>query len=205
MKHFTLFSLCLALTVGTTWAQDETESSQETLLGGGVTSSGGYGGSWFQYGAFHGQAALFTGGFGGWFANQKFTIGGGGLRLATGVAVPEADRLDATQEMTFENNFGGLYLAYTFNSNKVIHPEVSMMAGSGGVWQRNEDGDNFGKSSYAFLMPGASIDFNVIHFMRIGVGANYRVAFGSNTQGITDGQLGGPSGFVTLKFGYFGQ
>ncbi|HAA12715.1 MAG TPA: hypothetical protein DCE41_13885 [Cytophagales bacterium] len=197
----------LLISTGGLLAQNSDEQEyegQQTLLGGGITSSGGYGGPMFQYGLFNGELALFTGGYGAWFANQKFSLGGGGFQLSSAIPVAEGDRLDNSSEMTYDMSYGGLYLGYTFASDKVIHPEITMFAGSGSVWQENTSGEDFGESSFALLQPGAQIDINVIQWMRVGVGANYRLAFGSSTPGLTDARIGGPSAYFTLKFGYFG-
>lgn len=204
MKKLLLGTLAILVSTGSLLAQSSDDEGQQTLLGGGITSSGGFGGPMFQYGLFNGELSLFTGGYGAWFANKKFILGGGGMRLSSNAPVAEGDRLDNSPDMSYEMNYGGLFLGYTFASDKVIHPEITLMAGSGSVWQENTAGEDFGQSSFALLQPGAQIDINVLQFMRVGLGANYRFAFGSDTEGLTDANIGGPSAFVTLKFGYFG-
>lgn len=202
MKFFTCLSLILGFSCSLAFGQQDSEA--QTLLGNGLWSSGGYGGPWFQYTTVNGQSAMMTGGFGGWFANERFTLGGGGLRLTTAIPVAEADRLDNTNDMRYSMNYGGLYLGYTMYSDRLIHPEVTLMLGSGQVSQRNDLGERFGASNIMVAAPGLQADINVASFFRVGLGANYRLITGANTPGVTNRSLGGPSGYLTLKFGYFG-
>lgn len=203
-KNYLILVIAGLLVTTEILAQDEPDG-QQTLFSNRITSSGGYGGPLFQYTFIKDQSAFMTGGFGGWFANKKFTIGGGGYRLASGINVAEADRLEPGANMQYKFSYGGLYLAYALNSDKTFHPEFSLMAGTGWVSQENQDGKSFGKSTIAVLAPGVQLDINVFRFMRVGIGANYRFSFGSDTPGMSDQDLNGPSGFLAFKFGFFGR
>ena len=47
------------------------------------------------------------------------------------------------------------------------------------------------------------MDINVSSWLRIGLGASYRIAVGLDLEEITNSDISGPSGLIILKFGKF--
>jgi hypothetical protein len=60
-------------------------AQEETLLGSGEVTHGGFGGPVFKYAQIKGEPAILVGGRGGWILNHTFIIGGGGYGLANDI------------------------------------------------------------------------------------------------------------------------
>lgn len=164
--------------------------SQETLFNG-IESSGGYGGPMIMVGALANDVAVYSGGFGGWFVNKKLTIGGGGASLIS--------------ENQYDQSFGGFHLAYTLNSDRLVHPHFTLFVGGGEIEQESEDGLNVFEDGYFMLLPGVQGDLNVLSFMRVGIGMSYMQTFGVNLDQLSDSDMTGLMGTFSIKFGFFGQ
>ncbi|HAA12111.1 MAG TPA: hypothetical protein DCE41_10595 [Cytophagales bacterium] len=186
-------------------ATSQAYAQQQTLFSNqGITSVGGYGGPLLQFSTLNGRSATYSGGFGGMILNKSITITGGGMSLTSEAPVAEAISLNVDEALDYSVELGGLYLGYSFFSDRVIHPEFTLLAGGGRVSQRNQFGDEYGASDVAMIIPGAEITMNVTSFFRLSLGANYRWVTGSDTPGLSDAQLSRPGGYASFKFGFFG-
>lgn len=201
-RFVSLFILCvLSFAV-----QAQEDRQQQTLFGDfNIYSSGGYGGPAVRLSAIEGDFAAFFGGYGAWFINKKFSIGGGGFGLVSNYPVPEADRVDPTLDMHYDIGYGGLLLGYTLNSDRILHIHTDFLIGGGGIEQDFEGTDDFSgtESNFFVFEPGAHLEINIAPFLRATGGITYRLVSGSDTRGIQDNDLSGMSLAVSLKFGYF--
>jgi hypothetical protein len=91
-----------------------------------------------------------------------------------------------------------------------LHGYVSVLVGAGSVSYRepmmNWDDNHSSRDYDAFFVvePSVNLELNLTTWMRLGVGAGYRYVSGVNDlRGITNGDLRGASGSLTLKFGAF--
>jgi hypothetical protein len=57
-------------------------AQEQTLVGNGEISNGGFGGPVIKYTQIKNEPAILVGGRGGWIINHTFVIGGGGYGLA---------------------------------------------------------------------------------------------------------------------------
>ncbi|MBC7920983.1 MAG: hypothetical protein H7Z75_07795 [Ferruginibacter sp.] len=184
----------------------------ETLFGRILKRSSGYGAAVTRFSSFHGELAVLAGGYGGWFINDRFLVGGGAYGLASGISAPDADNRYPGKRSTWAMGYGGLVLEYTLHSKKLVHPSFNTLVGAGGVGKyvhginnNNQDWQDYGYDNSGFFVvePGANVEVNLTRWFRFGAGASYRFIRGSNTSGITDAQLSAPAGNVSLKFGGF--
>lgn len=189
------------------------ETEQETLLSGDI-EHGGYGGPVVMAGPVRNETGVFIGGYGGWFINHTFMIGGGGYGLVSNItAGEEALKIDSlTPSVGF--GYGGLVLEFTGNSNSLVHYTVHTLIGAGGAGHYlrrtgndepfddiRTDGDDW-ESCFVGEV-GAAVELNVASFVRLGVGGSYLFVNGVELPGLNDSDLSGPRGFVRLKFGKF--
>jgi len=195
-----LFVVCTTLV----YAQDE--GNQETLVKGfSVTNSGGYGGLSLRTGSVGGDFALFFGGYGGWFLNKKWMFGGGGYGMITQLDVPQAAAVGGRQDLHYDIGYGGFITEYILRSDQMLHLTAHLLIGGGGVSQDLEGEPDFENTGSSFFVaePGAGVELNITDFFRINGGLTYRLASGSDTRGISDGDLSGMNFFLNFKFGYF--
>jgi hypothetical protein len=178
-------------------------AQEETLLKGKVESSG-FGGPVVKFAEIENELSVLVGGRGGWIINHTFVIGGGGYGLVTENI--ERGRTIAGNPILLTMGYGGLELEYIHNSNKLIHWSVLTLIGAGGVDEREKnDGysDRVEGDAFFIFEPAVNLELNVATFFRLGVSGNYRFIAGADFRGIQNGDLAGPAGALTLKFGKF--
>jgi len=188
-------------------------AQQETLLSGNIEHSGGYGGPVIkttQIGPNQDNGIL-VGGQGGWIINHTFVIGGGGYGLANEIN-PRWENsfmpIDPLSDYRMDFGYGGVYLGYVRNSERLIHYELHSIIGWGGVsynyYQDDEDEDwNSEGDAFFIVEPGVNVELNVTEFFRIAVGGTYRLVTGVDYHDLTDNNLSGLSAQVVFKFGAF--
>ncbi|WPP51655.1 hypothetical protein [Catalinimonas niigatensis] len=185
-------------------AQDTDD--QETLFGDfTITHSGGYFAPAVRLSAINGDFASFMGGYGGWFINKRFMIGGGGFGLVNNLAVPEDARIDPTLDLHYDMGYGGLMFEYVLSSDRILHLMGNFLIGGGGIEQDYEGEDDFEdtKSGFFVFEPGVHLEVNITPFLRANGGITYRLISGSDTYGIRDRDLSSMGLAVGLKLGNF--
>ena len=184
----------------------QSEDGQRTLFGDfSIHSSGGYGGPAMRLSAIGGDFAAFFGGYGAWFINRQFSVGGGGYGLVSGLAVPEGNRIDPNLDLHYDMGYGGFMFGYTIASDNLLHIHTDVLVGGGGIEQDFEGEAEFSDtySNFFVFEPGIYLELNVATFMRATSGLTYRAVSGSDTRGMRDSDLSGMSLALSLKFGYF--
>jgi hypothetical protein len=177
---------------------------EQTLVGGGEITHGGFGGPVVKFTQIKNESAVLIGGRGGWIINHTFIIGGGGYGLATQIKTD-----DIFNNETFLNfGYGGLELEYIIQSDNVVHFSVYTLIGAGGITYNNnymEDWSSwdFGNDEFFVFEPAVNVEVNITSFFRINAGANYRYISGVNYNNLNNSDLAGFAGVLTFKFGSF--
>ena len=177
-------------------------SQEETLLNGEI-ESGGYGAVFTKIGVINGETGVFIGGQGAWIINHKLAIGGKGYGLVSSIDVPDMENIK------LEFGSGGGLIEYTIASDNVVHANINMMIGAGSVgysvknYENDHNNINYTKDSFFVLEPGVDAEFNISKHFRIGLGVYYRIVSGVDYEDLTNADLNGLSGELTLKFGVF--
>ncbi len=187
-------------------------AQEETLLGKGKITNGGFGAPVVKYTQIKGEPAVLVGGRGGWIINHSFIIGGGGYGLVNNIDanIPQPDCFwGGGPYLNF--GYGGLELEYIINSDQLLHYSISALIGGGGLSYRrsleeNNNWDaNWNSPNDAFFVFEPSLDFeiNIISFMRVDAGVSYRFISGVKFDDLSNSDLSGPSALLTFKFGKF--
>jgi len=212
-----IFTIIIFLFATLLYSQEEPDEEFQTLFGSDY-SSGGYGAPEFRFGNVNGNMSLLFGGRGGWVIGNKFVLGGGGYGMTSNNILDNNQLLegDSTQ-LKLGMGYGGLMLEYILNPHKAFHLSFPVIIGAGGASVSNkiydphnnanyEDWTNYNiveSSGYFIVEPGINVDINVIKFMRISAGVNYRFITGTNLERINDSDLSGVSFNFGIKFGKF--
>jgi hypothetical protein len=182
-------------------------AQEETLVGSGEVTHGGFGGPVVKYTQIDGEPGVLVGGRGGWIINHTFVIGGGGYGLVNDIT---AENVVFGKQPYINFGYGGLELEYIIHSDELTHFSVYSLIGGGGVtyrsslWDDSEDWeDRFGSDAFFVFEPAANVEVNIISFFRINVGASYRFISGLNFDDLKNSDFAGPSATLTLKFGKF--
>jgi hypothetical protein len=178
-------------------------SAQDELLISDKIQSGGFGGPVWKVTRLNGETALISGGRGGWIINHGFVIGGGGYGtltdVETGMRHPETG-----ETLYLRMEYSGLELEYVHRSGKMVHWTVLALVGGGQLEIRRHDPDRtFKRDGFMAADAHVNVEINVLRWIRVNAGAGYRLAFGIDTIGLSESDIGGPEAQVTLKFGSF--
>lgn len=188
-------------------------AQEQTLLGDGEISNGGFGGPVVKYVQIKGESGVLVGGRGGWIINHSFVLGGGGYGLVNNIKAgipPVIDIYGNTHDAYINFGYGGVELEYIIQSDRVLHFSVYSLIGAGSISFRNEqwndhhDGDwNTAEDAFFVFEPAVNAELNVVSFMRISAGLSYRVISGVELDNMSNSDFAGFSGTLTFKFGSF--
>lgn len=187
-------------------------SQEETLLGSGEISNGGFGGPVVKYVQIKGEPGVLVGGRGGWIINHSLILGGGGYGLVNDIKSGNPPYYDGGNLYNTYLNFGygGAELEYIFQSDELLHFSVYTLIGGGSISYRNRlfNEDNDGgwdspKDDFFIVEPAINAELNVVSFMRIDAGLSYRFVAGVNYDNLKNSDFAGPSAILTFKFGNF--
>jgi hypothetical protein len=193
---------------------DEPEEAR-TLIGG-IESFGGFLGVGVKAGDINGQAGLLVGGELCGVFSHRMNIGLAGYGLATEV---HGDTRDPDGELwKLDMGYGGILLEPVIAHKSIVHLTVPVLLGVGGAGLRDDhyrpvrqgtdqDMDEFDswEETDVFLVaePGLNVELNLFKYARLDLGATYRYIYDNNLQGLSDKELSGFTGSVTLKLGWF--
>ncbi|NOQ27666.1 MAG: outer membrane beta-barrel protein [Bacteroidales bacterium] len=215
-KIFTL--LLLALFVQFSYAQEETQEEMKnnrddinTIFSKeNLKVTGGYISPEIKVGNVNEDVSLFVGGRLGMILNDHFTLGIAGYGLANNSNFKDLDPLSLNPDLRINMGYGGLLMEYTFFSNKKIHFSIPVVVGAAGIYIYEDDNNYFYnnyddiENSAAFVVePGVNIEFNLFKFLKLDLGASYRIVTQTSLVYLEDEDLSDLSINATFKFGFF--
>jgi len=117
-----------------------------------------------------------------------------------------------SQDLNLAGGYGGLLIEPVLAPFSPVHLAFPVIIGAGGVayvnynwWEYSTYQNPVVTESDAFFVfePGVELEFNVVRFMRIGIGASYRYTSKVHLFNVSNDVLNGFSGGFSLKFGKF--
>lgn len=182
----------------------------QTLLGNRGRGSGFYGAFSVNAGEIANQNAILIGGRAAWVMGGGFGLGFGGSVLANDVV---DDFLTPGEDMQLEMAYGGLYLEPMIASRSPIHLSFPVLLGVGGaIYTENSfryndrfnwDRDVVDSDLFFVLEPGAYLEFHIVRFFRVGLGAQYRILSDLDLANTAGDAFNGWTAGLTLKFGNY--
>ena len=187
------------------WVPAASAAQEAQTLLGGDTRHGGFGGPAVKFTKIDGDFGVLVGGRGGWIINDSFVLGAGGYGLANEDHFNrDVDGTGDPQRLLM--GYGGLELEYIIRPQEVAHISLAVLVGAGGTaWESRRWNPGWEDETDAFFItePTLNVLLNVTKHFRVGFGASYRFVEDVELSGLQDGDLSGPAGVVTLKFGGF--
>jgi hypothetical protein len=204
----TMFSLLLLLVL------NFSAFAQEQTLFEGSIEHGGFGGPAIQFTSINDKLGVLVGGGGGWIVNHTIVIGGFGYGLANEII---GRQVAPDSSFLINLGYGGLYLAWIYGSDDLLHFTVNTLVGGGGVDYRrrswsdnhnnndefNDNDPNFRTDVFFVVEPGINLEMNVAANFRIALGVNYRFISDVDLEGMSNSTLSGPAVGLVFKFGSF--
>ena len=213
MKKTTLISIICILASTVAFSQEPEfeyykNHEMKTLLGHD-RGGGGYCSFSTGYSNINDLDAIMFGGRFSWMASHSLGIGMG----ATGFMNEYHYEPAIDKDVFLTGGYGGLYIEPVLFPRLPVHLSFPVLLGFGGISfisVDNEFNDNFLEDSKAFLLiePAAEVELNLTRFLRLAVGASYRLPTPFNvglpgSYSIDVESLRTPSYTVTLKLGKF--
>lgn len=193
------------------------DEKQQTLLDSEY-ESGGYGGPELILTEIMDKKSMLIGARGGWIIGNILSIGGAGYILLGDNVIenynqPEMQGYDSTVYLRMA--YGGMFMEYINNSNKIVHFTVNALVGFGGASytgsikklinmpEEKQKDWNLENSTFFVFSPGISVDVNILPFFRLSAGASYRLTGALDLSRTDTNDLNSYNIFLMLKFGKF--
>ena len=213
MKNLVWTLIVILIAGHTAWGQNEYEKPVQptkTLLGDGAKVRG-FGSLDMRMTELKDDLGLLMGAHGGIIINNHFVLGLGGYGLTSNY---EVESNEFTDDRYLYGGYGGLILGAIFSPREVVHIYTPVLIGAGGLevtdrnylnnYHRPPPFGTFSETSAFFVVePGLEVEINVARFFKIGLGASYRIVRQSDLITVSDKDLTGFSGGLSLKFGKF--
>lgn len=181
------FTAIFTLAASSARAQDDTQKP---------VANGGYGAPEMRVTTLAGSAGILFGSQGGWVHDHVFVLGGAGYGLVNDVT----PTMDGTKSAAIGLGYGGVRPGFVLGSDRFIHLTGGLLLGAGGI---RAGADGAERSDVFFVVePDVAGEMNIVRWLRLAVGASYRMPFG-DTAGLRFTQVSGPAGTLALKFGSF--
>ncbi len=205
----------LAMTLGgMAIAQSHGDDQINTILNNDhPISHGGYGAILMKYGKILDQDAWFVGGRGGWLIDHRFTLGLAGSGLVSRVTNDDwlPDNPDPDIVARLFTGYGGLLIEPIIFHKSNFHIAIPITIGAGGVTYGLQHSDFWSEpvfyeentEVFFALEPGLELEINVVHFMRINIGASYLYTSDILMPDVDPNFMRGFMGSFAIKFGAF--
>ena len=190
MKTIRIIPLVVALLFSLSLMAQEESGEMKTLFNKSSDkkmSNGGYGSFSIGYTQIDNKDALLLGGRVAWIANHRFALGFAGNGFFNSVQ-KSYNSIDDPSEYFLTGGYGGLFFEPILMPNKPVHVSFPIMLGAGGVtavqsenWTssyNNHQVNYYDADAFFVFEPGVDIEFNIVKFFRVALGASYRLTNG---------------------------
>lgn len=169
----------------------------ETLFSRSDIRFGGFGGPIVEYSTVNDQAVVDVGGGGGLLINDFF-IGGYGMGSEVGTLQIDGSSYD------LEMRHGGLWLGYSYNANKLIHPYASVRLGGGELSAENSTSTRY-EEGFFTVSPDIGFELNLATWFKVVATAGYRFTNMDQVDipNVSDGAVDSFTAALTFRFGGF--
>jgi len=211
MKRIAIL-LMLTIFIAPVFGQDEgfydDNDDVKTLFGNGYISHGGYGSFSVGYSEIDNKDALTMGARGAWVIGHWFALGFAGNGFLNDYHFDPG----SSRNVNLSGGYGGLLMEPILLPRFPIHISLPVVIGVGGLAYTTSNAytdwfePNYyteDATSFVIVEPGVELEFNVVRFFRVAVGAYYRYTSNITLMNTPGDVLNGYSGAVTLKFGKF--
>ncbi|MBA7520756.1 hypothetical protein ES705_12853 [subsurface metagenome] len=217
MKKLTYLILAILISINICYSQSEEKKQRikddeiKTIFGRNRTN-GGYGAFSITYSEIDHKDAIQFGGRGAWIIDHSLAIGFGG----TGFLNDYNYDAILDQNVNLAGGYGGLYIEPILAPRFPFHISFPILLGVGGIAYTSDNytgdhRDNYIEDTDVFLIaePGVELEFNILKYFRIALGAYYRYTSNISLEKSPGEQfvgkdvLHGLSMGITFKFGKF--
>jgi hypothetical protein len=218
LKVYTLAALLLAA-IPCLKAQDsEVKNDEIVTLVGNSNHIGGYGAFSVRYFDLDKRDGIMLGGRGGIIVGHGISFG----LTGTGFLTQSIYDPLLGEDAMLAGGYGGIYIEPILFPRSPVHLSFPITFGGGGIGYNTThydddnrydwDDDYIGGAGFLLVEPGVEVEFNVMKYFRLALGASYKFTsdfnlrydnIGDNRRVIANNALNGFTGGITFKFGVF--
>lgn len=167
----------------------------------------GFGGVDLNVTDIYKERSLMLGGYGGAIINKHVMFGLAGYGMATQNQFADEEG----RNLNIEGGYGGLYLGAIIAPNEVVHLSMPVVFGAGALHIIDKSYFPFAydkeyvleSTAFFVVKPSLQLEVNITTFLRIAVGASYRLVKGSDLLNISDDELTSLGGNFSVRMGRF--
>jgi hypothetical protein len=213
MNIFKLLTIAVSILVFSGISAQENQNEYRTIFNSGddkKVSYGGYGAFSFGYTTIDSKSALLMGLKGAWVIDHHFAIGLAGYGFFNNLS-----KTQNSNDYYLGGGYGGFYFEPIVAPKSSVHVSFPIFIGGGGVttfpqnyWEYNFYPYGWDYDAFFVFEPGVELEFNLVKFFRLAVGASYRLTNGVILQNnyysrIPTNALNAFNFYVIFKFGKF--
>lgn len=193
--------LLLICAVGYLSAQEEETDHIQTFFQSKPEKIRGYAGPLSNTTFLDGETAYMNGFNAAGIFNDHFILGFYSLNLENNIFSNNSNYIG--YQMDFDHK--GLWLGYIFMPKRVIHFNANVQLGKGNLEIYDDAIDTWLEDDFLFVItPSLEVELNVVKFLRIGIGANYRIALDVDQfDNYNNDDFSDLGAFISFKFGWF--
>ena len=175
----------------------------KTILSGDVEISG-FGGFNLGLHSIDGATSVGFGGGGAMLINQRFWIGGFGEGVPVNKSYSYETLNSGTRIIDLNMGYGGMWLGYKIRPNEVIHPQLDLRLGWGGMSAEDgQTGELFASTSIFVFNPNLGVEANITNVFRVQLSAGYRGVSGADFEFADSSDFSGFVANLGFVFGGF--
>jgi hypothetical protein len=212
--------LAAIMTIGLfsiTFGQEEKNDELKTLFGSPNhrMSHGGYGAISVGWTQIDNKDVMTLGGRAAWVIDHHISLGVAGKAFMNSVYVDGYWPTDEGFQDGYYlvGGYGGFLIEPIIAPNSPVHVSFPIIIGGGGLalnehtwhdydWEYDYY-EPFDWDSYFVFEPGVEVEFNLIKFCRLSIGASYRLTSNMHMNYVPKDMMNGFSAAATFKFGKF--
>jgi opacity protein-like surface antigen len=194
MKPISLALVVVCLLAVSACAYDRTLITDQTELDGFVATT-------VKYIDFKDETGVLVGGRIALIVNHSWGLGAGGYGT---IVEPSPEDIEGLEEL--EMAYGGIVLEYIAWPRAIYHLSIPVLIGGGQVqFEGGYVDPDSGEDSDTFFViePHLNLEVNITRNLRLDAGFSYRHVNGTDLADMTDEDLSGVNGVVSLKVGRF--
>lgn len=209
--YFLLIALLVAVGAHSQQYMDTTDPREIKSLLNKDNDLNGFGGVDLKVTDIKNSRTLMMGGYGGVLVNHNYQLGIAAYGLLTAPDF-EGQLMDGSpKDLELFGGYAGMVIGGMLFSKELVHVNFPILFGAGHIqvsdpnfFAGNPDSDfTIEQSAFFVIEPTAQLEFNLTRSFRLAVGASYRWVEGLDLANVTDDELIGWSGVVSLRFGRY--
>jgi len=150
--------------------------------------------------AIDSELDFYLGARAAWVVNHSLMIGGS---YNWNLDHPLVAKTHADSSYYAKSHYGGLEVEYSFFAFRPIHFSVYNLVGFGSLDLLLNDKNYVKQEDYFIYEPGVFLKINMTDYFHIGAGVTYRYINQLDNPFVSEKELGGLTGNLALKFGWF--